>query len=87
MTKKSKLPKLSFESWAINMLVIHYFFMWLPLFIVTQLKKIALKTIQIALIPIDAVEQSFGLVLEGLAKDFEELPCDSESETEDPSIV
>ena len=69
------------------MLVIHYFFMWLPLFIVAQLKKIVLKIIQIALIPIDAVEQSFGLVLEGLGKDLEELPRDSESETEDPSIV
>ena len=51
------------------------------------IEKIALKIIQIALIPIDAVEQSFGLVLEGLGKDLEELPRDSESETEDPSIV
>ena len=87
MTQKTKLPKLSFELWIISMLIVHYFCMWLPLFIVAQLKKIVLKIIQIALIPIDAVEQSFGLVLEGLGKDLEELPRDSESETEDPSIV
>ena len=83
MTKKSKYPKLSFESWTNNTLIIHFCPCWFLLFIILQLKRFALRVIEIILQPIDAIEHSLFLVMQGLAKDYEELPRDSDDETDD----
>ena len=83
MTKKSKYPKLSFEFLANNTLVIHFFPWWFLLFIIVQLKRLAMSIIEIILKPIEAMEHSFFLVMQGLAKDYEELPRESDDETDD----
>lgn len=42
-----------------------------------------MRVIEIILQPIEAIEHSFFLVMQGLAKDYEELPRDSDDETDD----
>ena len=87
MTKKLKIPKMSCEACVLNLLTIHHFFIWLPLFMVGQLKRLAMRMIVIAFYPIEAAQQSFGMVLEGLAKDYEALPYESDDSDDENEFV
>lgn len=87
MTKKIRIPKMSCEACVLNLLTIHHFFIWLPLFMVGQLKRLAMKMIDIAFYPIEVAQQSFGLVLEGLAKDYEALPYESDDSDDENEFV
>ena len=71
----SKLPGLSFGAWMRNSIVIVNIPYWFLLFIIVQLKPLAIKIIEIIWLPIEALEQGFfDGGMEGYQNDFEELP-------------
>jgi len=79
-------PKLSFDAWMMNSMVINLCPYWFLLFIVAQLKPLAIKTIEIIWVPIEAIEQCFFDGMKSYAYDYEELPSNATDEETEFSV-